>query len=209
MKLGAAAIIGMALAGCASALIERTGDYEYAIGESGRDNFRTNSSLAEQHRQRASAVCRGVGGRLELFDIPPPDTRFHFRCVMLPPPAPPPPPPIPPPPPPPPVFSTEAEITATREAWRQCLEAAEPAIDDMISDGNTVATVLATRCAPYFDAFVATSRRGFNWPMRDGIYDGYKHGVALDIVLRVRAKRRSPNAPPPPVNIPKLRPGSV
>lgn len=108
--------------------------------------------------------------------------------------------------PPPPVYATFDELQASREAWRDCLEAAEPLIDDMISDANTVASALATRCEDEFAELVRLTQKGHgtNFPLSS--FSPSRRSVALDVVLRVRAKRRTTGAQPPPIKIPQLTP---
>ena len=195
-----------ALAGCAVAPIVNEGGGFFSIGDSGRDSFRTNSSANAHNHSRAVEVCRTMGRNLRIFDQSPPDGRYHFECVEPPPPPPKPAPPPPPPPPPPPVFATPKEIADAQVDWRQCQEAAEPLIDDMLSDANTVATVLATLCELQFESLLDLTQKGWTSKLPASAFHQVRHDVALDIVLQVRAKKRNPSKAPPPVTIPKLTP---
>lgn len=196
MKKKLAALTAVvALAGCASAPIVRTGENEYAIGDSGRDALRSDSSIWSRHVQRAYELCGNRGGRAVMFDPAPPDGRFHFRCDI----------------PPPPVVATEAQITAAFSAWTDCLASAELPIDDRISDANTIASTLATRCPDEFKHYVEVQSMGRDAATRQfiqGVESGARHQVARDIVLRERAKRLSPGITPPPVKAPRLVPGT-
>lgn len=208
MRLATCLVATVVLAGCASAPIMSTGGNTWEIGESGKDALRRDASIWAQHEQRARAFCGGRGETYELLATTPPDGKYHFRCVE------PPAPPAPPPPPaprvevPPPVAS-EQQLDAARIAWRECLEASEPAIDDMISDGNTVAAVLATRCEPQFAILLDLTQMGKAYKAPESAFVTVRRGVALDIVLQVRAKRRNPAKAPPPVSIPKLVPQAL
>jgi len=195
------ALFAAVLAGCASAPIVTVGDNEYEIAAVGKDALHRDSTNWQRHFARAQAFCRGRGQLVRTVDRTPSDGNFHFGCI-----APPPPPPPPPAPPPSPAPATEAELDAGRVAWRACLEAAEPPIDDMISDANTVATVLATRCSPEFAALLQLTQKGHSLSAPASAFAPVRHRVALDIVLRERAQRRSPKAAPPPVTIPRLTP---
>lgn len=190
------ALAAVALVGCANAPIDRTGENEYAIGQSKRDSIHSDAKVQSQHYQRSNAWCQGQGGWAEAFEPPPPpDGRYHFRCVM---------------PPPPPAPATPQQLEAAGAAWRECQVSAEAPIDDMLSDANTVAAVLATRCENEFYALLVLVHLGQAGPLAPfSSFNRVRHSFALDIVLRERAKRRSPKTPPPPVAIPKLTPESL
>ncbi len=199
-RLYAQAAVATALTGCAVAPLMNEGGGFFSIGDSGRDSFRTNRSENAHNYSRAVEACRTMGRNPRIFDRLPPDGRYHFECVE-----PPPPPPVPAPPPPP-VFATPQEIAEAQVDWRQCQEAAEPLIDDMLSDANTVATVLATRCEPQFLSLLDLTQKGWTSKAPASAFHQVRHNVALDIVLQVRAKKRNPSKAPPPVTIPKLTP---
>jgi hypothetical protein len=200
MRLASCAVAAVILAGCASAPIVSIGDNTWQIGESGRDALRSDVTVWTQHAERARRFCAGRGDTHERIVTTPPDGKYNFRCVE--PPAPPPPPrPAPPPP-----VASEQQLDVARLAWRECLEMAEPAIDDMISDGSTVATVLTTRCEPQFAILLDLTQMGQAYKAAETAFVAARRGVALDIVLQVRAKRRNPSKAPPPVLIPKLTP---
>lgn len=185
--------LACALHGCASAPIVSVGEGEFEIGESGRDNLHRQSNVDLGHYQRAQTFCRQRAEDFQPVMRRPPDGKYHFRCNA------------PPPPPPPPVVSTAAELQTARIKWRECLEAAEPTIDDMLSDANTVASTLAVSCADEFSALLAAEGKGrpsFNYP-----YDmqrALRHDVARGVVLQMRARHRNPNAAPPTVSVPAL-----
>ncbi len=197
------ALAAAALAGCASAPIVDVGGGEYEIGTAGKDALHRDSTNWHRHVVRAQAFCQDRGQLVRTVDRTPPDSKFHFECIDAPPP---PPPPPPQPLPPPPVFATPKEIADAQVDWRQCQEAAEPIIDDMLSDANTVATVLATRCESQFESLLGLTQMGFTSKAPASAFHQVRHNVALDIVLQVRAKKRNPSKAPPPVTIPKLTP---
>lgn len=196
MRFTLSALAVTALAGCAVAPVVDEGGSQFSIGVAGRDALRSDSSSRSHNYSRAVATCAGRGLRLQVIERTPPDGVYRFACIE------PPPPPSPPPPP----VATEQQLNDARAVWRDCLETAEPAIDDMISDANTVATVLATRCEPQFTGLLDLTQMGSKYVSPASAFHQVRHGVALDVVLRVRAQRRNPKAAPPPVTIPRLTP---
>lgn len=182
-------IVAAALAGCAAAPVTRTGDNEWVIGDSGRDAWHRDASVREAHARRAAQLCGGDGGTWVPFDPVPPDNRFHFRCV-------------------PPERSTAQQLEDARQAWYRCMEREEPAVDDMLSDGHTVAAVLATRCEVEVQTLLALAAKGHrNWFIPDEALQRKRRQFALDMVLQTRARKRNPDAVIPPTAVPSIGPG--
>lgn len=186
MKIHALWVAIVALAGCA-APVARTGPDEWAIAGSGTDALRMDSTIRARHARQAAQICGEA--RMEQFEPTQPDAQYHFRCIS-------------------PVHSRADEVRAARSAWLDCLETAEPTVDDMLSDGHTVAAVLATRCEAEVQALLATVGKGFrSWSMPEDALQRVRRQVALDVVLQMRAQKRSPDARVPPVEIPPIGPG--
>lgn len=182
-----ALIAVLALTACANALVTPTGENEWVIGESGRDAWHTDSTVRSRHYARATQVCGD--GRTQPFEPAKSDGLYHFRCI-------------------PPEHSRAEQIVAARAAWLTCLQGEEPPVDDLLSDGHTVAAVLATRCDAEIAELVALVGKGYpRWNLPDEALQRVRRQVALDVVLQVRAMRRNPSAPAPKISIPSIGPG--
>jgi len=187
MKSKTAAVCALLLAGCAAAPITRISSDEWVIGESGRDTMHTDATVRSRHFGRAQAIC----GEGRVVEILAPDKMFHFRCV-------------------PPERSTAQQVNDARQAWLACMRAEEPAVDDLISDGHTVAAVLATRCENEVDTLVSLVRKGHrDWSLPADALQRVRRQVALDVVLQTRAQKRNPSAQVPAVEIPPLGPDAA
>lgn len=181
------AVLAMGLlAGCATQITRGANDV-YTINEVGTDNLRTDSGLRSRHYAQAARICGE--SKVYVVDVVNPDKLFRFQCIA-------------------PERSTAQEMADARQAWLRCLEREEPAVDDMLSDGHTVAAVLATRCEAEVQTLLELGAKGYrNAYVPEDALQTKRRQVALDVVLQKRALKRNPGASMPPVAVPSLGPG--